>query len=260
MHIAFFSVLVLYLIATLFYLLRLITAKTTLSAIGLRMVLLAMLMQAIVLFIHYVMSPHPLRFTYLEYFQLSALFLAIVFSLLCFTKKYYGSGPFFIILIDVFCIFSLTLENRYSVASSMPGYGYLLIHLICIFLSLSVFSLGLVTAIMFLLSERQIKLKRFEGIVAKFPSLAILDETHYRALYAGFVLFTFVIITGAGYSKIKTGHYLGSDLKQIVSILSWLFFAVILNFRVRQGWLGHKGILLSFVGLISMMFLFIVGL
>ena len=122
------------------------------------------------------------------------------------------------------------------------------------------FSIGLVAAIMFLLSERQIKHKNFEGIVARFPSLAILDNIHYKSLYVGFLLFSLAIITGAGYSKLTSGTYLTNDPKQWISLLCWFFFALLLNFRVRQGLQGRKGVMLSMVGFVGMTFLFFVGI
>lgn len=260
MHYAFISILIIYLVATLFYLMRLILGKPKLSALALRVTVVGAIAQLIVLVTHFIISPQSFNFTYLEYFQISSLLLAGTFIGLCFSKKFYGSGPFFITLIDVFCILSLSLENPYGIAASVRGSGYLSLHLVSIFLSLSVFSLALITAIMFLMSEWQIKHKRFEGIVAKFPSLAVLDNVHYKSLLAGFVLFTFAIITGAGYSKVVQGHYVSNDPKQILSFLCWFFFAVLLNFRVKNGWQGHKGILLSFIGFTSMILLFFVGL
>jgi ABC-type uncharacterized transport system permease subunit len=260
MFYAFITVLSLYLFATLFYLLRLIFGKPVFSALALRVTMVGALAQLGVLVFHFIQMPKPWMLTYLEYLQLSALVLAVLFIVLCFTKRFYGSGPFFIAFIDLFCIYSLTLENPFLENLPRAGSGYLSIHLICIFLSLSVFSIGLVVALMFLLSERQLKHKQFDGIVSRFPSLAVLDSIHYKSLYVGFVLFTFAIITGAGYSKMMTGHYLANDSKQFVSIACWIFFAVLLNFRVRQGWQGHKGVLLSLVGFVGMVFLFILGL
>lgn len=260
MQTAFIIVLGIYLVATLFYLLRLITGKTILSALGLRVSMLAVIVQFFILLFHLISLPSPLVLTYLEYFQLSAFFLATTFIILCFKKKFYGSGPFVIALVVIFCVYSLTFDSSHLTSTALSTTGYLSFHLISIFLSLSFFSLGLIVAIMFLLSEKQVRSKKIGGIIAKFPSLAVLDETHYRALYAGFVFFTFAILMGAGHSKMLTGHYLANNLTQVGSILSWLFFAMFLNLRVCQGWQGHKGILLSFIGFASMIFLFIVGL
>ncbi len=260
MQTAFIIVLGLYLVATLFYLLRLITGKPILSALGLRVTMLGAVAQFLVLVFHLVSLPKPLALTYLEYFQLSAFFLTISFIILCFKKKFYGSGPFVIALVDIFCVYSLTFDNSDLTSQTMTASGYLSFHLISIFLSMSFFSLGLVIAIMFLLSEKQVQSKKIEGIVAKFPSLAVLDDTHYRALYTGFVFFTLAILMGAGHAKMMSGRYLANNLTQVGSIVSWLFFAMFLNLRVRQGWQGHKGILLSLIGFASMIFLFIVGL
>jgi len=256
---AFILVLACYLIATVLYLLRLITNYEKLSAIALRVTMAAAVVHLIVLARHFLLMSYPFAPTFLEYFQVSALLLAVVFIGLCFFKKFYGSGPFFITLIDLFCIFSLTQVSYSLGLPAVKGYGYLFIHLSSIFLSMTVFSLSLVTAIMFLLSEWQIKNKSFHGIVRRFPSLAVLDDVHYKSLYAGFILFSVAILTGAGFSKIHTGHYVNNDIKQIMSIMSWFFFAMILNFRVRQGWQGHKGIVLSVSGFIGMVLLFIVG-
>src|SRR5688572_15554543 len=106
MQTAFIIVLGIYLVATLFYLLRLITGKTVLSALCLRVSMLAAVMQFFVLLFHLISLPSPLVLTYLEYFQLSAFFLATSFIILCFKQKFYGSGPFVIALVDIFCVYS----------------------------------------------------------------------------------------------------------------------------------------------------------
>lgn len=260
MQTAFVSVLIFYLIATVFYVLRVIVGRPLFSAIGFRVILVGAVLQLAVLATHWYGIQAVLFVTYLDAFQISALLLVVVFITLCFTQKFYGSGLFFVTLIDVFCILSLTLQNPYSITSTLPGFGFLYFHLASIFLSLSVFSLGLVTALMYLMLEYQLKSKKLIGLAAKFPSLAALEEIHHKALSFGFILFSGAILTGAGYSKIRTHHYIDEDPKQILSVLSWLFFAVILNFRVRRGWLGHKAVILSLMGFVGLFFLFFIGI
>lgn len=260
MHSLFVAVLGVYLVATLFYLMRLVIGHQRLSAIALRVTVFGALFQTVVLILHVIVSDKPHILTYLDFFQFSALLLADLFIVLCFTKKFYGSGPFFITLIDVFCIMSLTMENQFTIFSVPHGAPYLYVHLLTIFLALSVYSIAFITAIMFLISDNRIKNKNLEGILLKFPSLAVLEEIHFKALNIGFVIFTFVIITGTGFSKINTGHYISGDAKQILSFISWLIFAAIINFRVYRGWQGRKGILLSCVGFVAIGLAFFVGL
>lgn len=253
-------VLAVYVVATLFYLLRLIINHQKLSAIALRVTVIGLICQLGVLGWHFFLRDSRIPWSYLEYFQLTSVTLSVVFVGLCFFKRFYSAGPFFITLIDLFYVFSLSVHNPHLAAFTGHGARYLYIHLICIFLSLAIFSIALTVAIMFLLSEWQIKHKRFDGIVSRFPALSELNDIHYRTLYAGFIFFSFAILTGAGYSKMVHGHYLSNDPKQFLSFLSWCFFAILLNFRVRQGWQGHKGVLLSLAGFSGIVLSFVVGL
>ncbi|MBF0104361.1 MAG: cytochrome c biogenesis protein CcsA [Deltaproteobacteria bacterium] len=259
MEYAFLAVLFIYLTAALFYILRLVFGYAKFSAIGLRCVVLGAVVQLTVLVIHLIRLQGTVSLGYLEYFQLSSLFLAILFIVLCFSKRFYGSGPFFITLIVVFCLLSFSLHTPSMLSQLTRGSGYLLLHMVFLFLSLVVFSVSFVVAIMFLLSEWQIKQKRLKGITARFPPLQVLDHVHYRSLYTGFVLFTLVIITGAGFAKIKTGHYISADLKQVLGIVSWLFFAALLNLRAGKGLSGHRGVVLSLIGCVSIIISFILG-
>lgn len=259
-HLFFLAILGLYLIATAFYLVRLVVQKPILSVVGLRVTLLAALAQVVGLVWHFFSTPNQAFTSYFDYYQVSAVVLALIFIGLCFTRRFYASGPLFVTLIAVLCILSLTHENPYSFTTSLPGYGYLFFHLSAIFLSLALFSVAFVSALLFLISERQIKTKRFEGFMSKLPSLTVLEDVHNRAVFVAFLVFTFAILTGAGYSKINAGHYITGDLKQILSGVIWLFFALLLNFRHRQGWQGHRGIVLSMFGFSGMAVLFWVGL
>lgn len=249
----------LYLLATLFYLLRHILSSTRLGALGLRSVLLASVVQ-IILFIGRFASGLPLFETLSDYFQLSAVVLAMSYVVLCFTKRFYSAGLLFLAPINLLLILSFIPNEGLSISQAAPGHGYLFLHLVSIFLSLPIFCVAFVSAVMFLMLEQKIKSKHLSGLVSRFPSLAVLEEIHYRSIYVAFLLFTFVIFSGAGYAKMMTGHYITGDLKQILSVLSWVLLAVFLNFRVSQGWQGHKGIILSFAGFASVLLLFIVGL
>lgn len=258
-HFGVMTAFVLYLIATIFYFARVIFNSSRFSALALRVTMVAALMQTITL-VYWLFHSEMSRLDYDDAFQLSSWILALAFIGLCFFKKFYVSGPFFIVVIDVFNLLSFTLKNPHLNDLSSHGLAYLYVHLFAIFMSLAIFTVGLIVAIMFVMSVRQLKAKRFEGLVQKFPSLVVLEEVHYKSLYVGFMLFTLAIVTGAGYSKVMTGHYIGADVKQVLSIVAWIFFALFLNLRVRQGWQGHKGVLLSFIGFAAMILLFLIGL
>jgi len=259
-HLAFVMILMSYLLVTALYLLRLVWGKAIIGALALRFCLLTVFVQTLVLLGHFVMQTTPLFSTYFEYYQLTACLLAWIFVGLCFAKRFYAAGPLFVMLVDVFCILSLTHANPYSFTTTMPGSSFLFFHLSSIFLSLTFFVVGLVSAVLFLVSAYQIKHKRFDGWMAKLPSLSEIEDVHYRSMTFGFMLFTLAIFMGAGFAKMNTGYYITNDLKQILSYVTWTFFAIILNLRVRLGWQGQKGIVLSLFGFVGLLCLAMVGL
>lgn len=257
---AFSLILIVYLLAMLFYLLRLVIGEKLLGAIALRMTILGSLIQTATLAVHFLSARETWFVSWLEYFQIAALLLAIIFIALCFSRKFYAAGPLFITPIVVFCLLSLIYENPYTIDRPGPGHGYLLFHVTTTFMSLALFLVSLISAVLFLISEHQLKTKRFTGWLAKLPPLGVIEEIHDKALMVGFTIFTFSIITGAGFAKVTTGHYVSANPKQILSVLCWIFFAVYLNLRDRLGLMGHRGMLLSLAGYFGVLVLFFVGL
>jgi ABC-type uncharacterized transport system permease subunit len=256
---AFFAILVLYLVTTLFYLLRLVIGQRVFGAMALRLMMLAAFVQTAVLAMHFLSTPEAWFSSWLEYFQIAAAGLAWMFISLCFTRKLYAGGPLFSVLIVVLCLLSLTYDNPYRIGMAQRGNGYIYIHLTAMFLTLSVLSVGFLAAILFLLAERQIKLKRFEGWLAKLPPLEAIQLVHDRALTAGFLFYTLSVLAGAGFAKVSSGHYLSGGTKQWLGVGSWLFFALFINLRNRLGLTGHKGMAVALAGYAGLFLVFWVG-
>lgn len=260
-QVAFSGVLGLYLVATALYLMRLVLGRPILSALALRVCVVAAITQFGVLVGHFATMEGPLFASYLDFYQVSALVLALTFIFLAFTKRFYAAGPLFVTVIDVLCFLSLTHDSPYAYKGiQIAGSDYLALHLILISLSLAIFAIGLISAVMFLIAEYQIKKKTFSGWMAKLPSLEVLEGVHHKALLVGFGLFTLAILAGAGFSKMATGQYIFADPKVYMSYCLWGFFALLLNLRSIRGWQGRRGVMLSLVGFCGLGFLFWVGL
>ncbi|MDO8519783.1 MAG: cytochrome c biogenesis protein CcsA [Deltaproteobacteria bacterium] len=130
-----------------------------------------------------------------------------------------------------------------------------LLHIVFILLSLAVFLVSLASGVAYLVQESRIKGKG--KWMERLPSLEKLDRIHFKALYVGFVFFTAGIISGGGWSKTIHGVYVTNDPRQLATIALWVFYALLLNLRVPQGWIGRKGILLTTFGFIAMVFLLV---
>ncbi len=259
---AFFIVITaLYLVATLFYVLRALVGKAWLSALGLRIMIVGAFLQTGTLAWHVLASRHAFLPDYNFYFQSAALLLSVIFIILCFTKNFYSSGLLFVPIINLLCIFSFTHRLPTQETLSNSATVFLVIHISCIFLTLCLFCVSMMTAIMFLLGESQIKHKKFEGIIARFPPLSTLESVHTKSLLVGLSLFTLVVLSGSLFARSTTGHFFYShSVKQWLSVSCWVFFAFILSLRIKKIGRGHRGIVLSLLGFIGMIFLFFVGL
>ncbi|MBU0505283.1 cytochrome c biogenesis protein CcsA [bacterium] len=251
----------LYLLATLFYLLRFIFDKQRFSQVAFQLTVLAGIFQFCIFFYSLYTTPSLLTPSYYLYFQLTSLGIAAVFLFLCFFKNLYSGGLFFVVAIDLFYILSFTNNSPDPKGLKPLAVFFQTLHLSAIFLCLVFFSIALIMAILFLISERQIKIKHFGGAASRLPSLGSLEKIHDKALFISFVLLTLAILLGAGFLKSKTGHYLALEKpKQSFGLVCWFFFAVFLNFKAKHGWRGHKGIALSLVGLLCLTLLFLIGL
>ena len=257
---AYFSVFCIFLISTLLYLLRLVFQKPLFSALGLRVLMLGAFLLAVTLVYDFSKRPTPFTLGYHDYYHFSAFIVALVFVVLSFTKKFFAAGPFAILAIDLFCVMSFQTQNPLITFTGQKGVGYLFLHFGAIFLSLAVLAIALVTGIMYFLTLFQLQNKKSIPLIRKFPALSVLESTHFNAIKWLFILLTVVIMTGAGYSKIKTGQYFHSDAKLWLTLLSWIVFAVLLNFRNVLGLRGQKGFLVSTLGLGLVLLLFFVGM
>jgi ABC-type transport system involved in cytochrome c biogenesis permease subunit len=93
----------------------------------------------------------------------------------------------------------------------------------------------------YLLQERQIKGKKFGFFYRRLPSLEQLDALNYWCLTVGFPLLTAGIITGSLYAQYTLGSFFSFDPKEILTLIAWLIYAVLLHERLVAGLAGPPG-------------------
>lgn len=148
--------------------------------------------------------------------------------------------------------FLLTL-SAYIVYSGSEGLppafqnAWLPAHVAPVFLGYAVFVLASCVSLVYLLQERQLKAKRRIGIAKRFPSLETLDDLNYRCVAWGFALFTIGIVTGSLLAKSVWGTFWSWEPVQILSVVAWLVYAVLLQTRAA-GWRGRRAAMLTLFG------------
>jgi len=147
--------------------------------------------------------------------------------------------------------FLLTLSSYivFSGAQALPEElqtAWLPAHVAPAFLGYAMFAVASCVSLVYLLQERQVKSKR-RGLFRRLPSLETLDDLNYRCVAWGFALFTIGIVTGSLLAKAMWGTFWSWEPVQILSVLAWLLYAVLLQTR-SVGWRGRRAATLTIVG------------
>ncbi len=151
-----------------------------------------------------------------------------------------------------------TLVNLQFISdSTFMSKAMLFVHAFCSMLGYSLFGGACLASIFFLFQEKKIKTKKLHLTDANLPSLGFLDRLNYRMVSSGFLFLTIGLLMGVSMRLIVSGKYEGVTPRQLIPLMTWLFYALILFDRSVRGlrgkttaiWaiLGFSAALISFV-------------
>lgn len=152
---------------------------------------------------------------------------------------------------------SLILPQGTGTVSPLLQGFWLAIHISLALLGNAALTLAFLGGIFYLVQERQIKGKRFGFFYRRLPSLEQLDALNYWCLTIGFPLLTGGIISGSLYAQHTLGSFWHWDPKEILTLLAWLIYAVLLHERLTVGWRGRRAALLAIAGFVVLVCTFV---
>lgn len=122
------------------------------------------------------------------------------------------------------------------------------LHVALSLVGVAALTLAGLAGLLYLVQERQVKGKRFGFFYHRLPSLTHLDALNHWCLTVGFPLLTAGIIVGALYAQYHLGSFFNYDPKEVLTLLAWLIYAVLLHERLAVGWRGRRAAYLSLCG------------
>lgn len=175
---------------------------------------------------------------------------AIVGSYLAFQLKFNIRilGTFVSPLAVIFMLLSSAIPGRVIPNSQLFKSFWLTLHVATMFIGMAIFALAFCAGIMYLLQERQIKSKSFGLLYRRLPSLEVLDSLNYVCLTFGFPLITIGLISGFVYAGAVWQSFWHWDPKEILSVVTWLIYAVLLHERLAVGWRGRRAAIMAIIG------------
>jgi cytochrome c-type biogenesis protein CcsB len=165
-------------------------------------------------------------------------------------------GAFVLPLVSLLTIFSqLVWEENHSIPPMLRS-RWIYVHSTVAFLAYAAFFLTFISGILYLIQEKELKSKKFRFFYFRLPSLQVCDELFRRSLFAGFVLMSLTIVTGAFWSQQAWGRFWTWDPKETASLISWGIYLVLVNYRLSAGWRGRRAAYISIIGFASIVFTF----
>ncbi len=168
-------------------------------------------------------------------------------------------GSFVSPLAVVFMVSSSLLPSHIMIKSEFFKSGWVIVHVASLFLANALFALAFSLGVMYLLQERHIKRKNFGFLYERLPSLERLDSIAHYCLMSGFPLMTAGLITGFAYAAVVWHSPWNWDPKEILSLVTWIIYAVLVHERLAVGWRGRRAAWLSILGFSATLLTFVVA-
>ena len=143
----------------------------------------------------------------------------------------------------------------------------LLTHIVLILIGDSLFALAFIVSLIYIFQERKIKNKKNLKLFDKKDiqlqevlhsgggyNLELLDNINYQCLKIGFPFITLGIVMGIYLSGSLFGTFMVVKPIEIMSLITWLIYAVLLHERMAKGLRGKRAAVFSVAGFLLILF------
>jgi ABC-type uncharacterized transport system permease subunit len=123
----------------------------------------------------------------------------------------------------------------------------LLMHAMLALLAYATLAIASLLALMLWFQERALRNRKIHGWLHALPPLVHMETLLFRTVGVGFILLTFVLVTGMLFVDNMMAQHLWH--KTVLSVLSWLIFGGLLIGRWRYGWRGPRAVRLTLIAM-----------
>lgn len=129
-----------------------------------------------------------------------------------------------------------------DVRGSSPefAHGWESLHAALVLLAYGGFGMSSMAALMYLMQERNLKLRKSTAILAFLPPIQRLEAVASKLLTAGFVFLTSGLVVGALWLKRAHGYYFSADPKILWSVVVWCVYLGLLVAHARFSQRGRR--------------------
>jgi len=187
-----------------------------------------------------------------NFYEIMSMSALIIVTAFLFVHWRYKMDSFSVFLFPlVFVMTMIATMGRPVAAWSSPVLrnAWLTTHIVLVLLGYAALLLTAVSAVMYLIQERELKRKPPRQSFYRLPPLGTLDELISRAMAAGFVFITLATIAGSTWAFIEFGTSWISDPRISISFVTWGIYLAMICLRVTAGWRGRKAAIMAITAL-----------
>jgi cytochrome c-type biogenesis protein CcsB len=155
---------------------------------------------------------------------------------------------------------NITPDRSQNVASFVNihyGRWLLPLHTTLISFAYAAFFVGFVASIMYLLLERELRLKTFGAVFHRLPSLSTVNDIATATVSVGLSLLTIGMVTGMIWSASRDGRFWHNDPKEVLAFLTWVLYLGLMLYRTSANWRGRFAAWLGVAGFVLVLMTFL---
>jgi ABC-type uncharacterized transport system permease subunit len=172
------------------------------------------------------------------------------YALVLFRYRAQALGSFTLPLVSVLIFVAILIRSSGDISgpAGLSATWLFPVHTTLWLFAYAAFFVVFLASVMYLLQERELKLKTFTAIFHRLPSLTTLNEIATSAVAIGLALSTVGIVTGMLWSSSRDGLVWHNDPKEVFALLTWLLYFLLIVYRSTARWRGRRAAWLGVVG------------
>jgi cytochrome c-type biogenesis protein CcsB len=245
------TVLAAYVVAAIHAILAFVNKRRTLERITLGSLAFGFVLHTVSLITDWTGEGRYPLFGLRETLSFLAWTLVVVYGLVIYRYRTQALGSFTLPLVMLLTfIASVTRDTSAATGTVTDVNAAFLfpIHTTLLIFAYAAFFVVFIASVMYLLQERELKLKTFSAIFHRLPSLTTINDIATTTVGIGWTLLTLGIVTGMVWSSTRDNRLWHNDPKEIFAALTWLLYLLLILYRATAGWRGRRAAWMGVVG------------
>ena len=248
------SALAAYVVAAIHGILAFVNKRRAFERVSLAALTVGFALHTTSLIIDWVQDGHYPLFGIRETLSFLAWTLACTYGVMLYRyRTLVALGSLTLPLIAVLTFFASVSQANLESESSLTGSSaawLFPVHTTLLLFAYASFFVVFAASVMYLLQERELKLKTFSGIFHRLPSLSTVNEIATSAAGVGFTLLTLGLLVGMVWSSSRDGRLWHNDPKEVFAVLTWLLYLGLIYYRSTSKWRGRSAAWLGVAGFV----------